>query len=299
MIQINKTVFGKDTFPNKEVVYKDVDLSDKINNIRMNYENAKDICDLMFAAKYVKEKQPNAVLNITLNYTPYSRMDREINNQVFSLRLFAQIISDMKADNVYIVDPHSKVCEEEFKKAGVNVRILNNVLDAVIEIAIDDFNPDIILLPDKGAYSKYCSILKDIPNTANRCVMYGEKIRDLNNKGKIIGYKIINDESVELENKRVLIIDDICSFGGTAIGAARVLKELGVGSVGLYITHAEYCIGGGDVLKTDMIDKVYTTTSLLKHNYEKGIMSEDRDNEWALNIGVAVNSGKMKIYNIY
>lgn len=296
MIKINGNIFGANNFPNGEVVYKTVALNKDRNNIRMNYECAKDIGDLMFAAKYVKEKEPDSKLDIYLNYTPYSRMDREINDQIFSLRLFAQIIADMKADRVYVIDPHSPVCKEEFERAGVNLVILDTKLIQFITEAINRFNPDVLFLPDKGAYAKYTEILKSVPVAINRPVMYGQKIRNLKENGKLIGYAIINDENIVLKDKKVLIIDDICSFGGTALNAAKKLKEQEVKEVGFYIAHAEYCIGGGDVFKTDLIDKVYTTTTLLKHDYHNGIMEGDMENEWALNIGVAVNKGRLEIF---
>lgn len=296
MIKINGNIFGADTFPNGEVVYKTVTLNGDVNRIRMNYENGKDVGDLMFAVKYVKEKEPESVIELHIYYMPYSRMDREINNQIFSLRLFAQIIADMKIDRVYVVDPHSNVCEEEFKRAGVNLVILDTKLREFITRAINEFNPDVLFLPDKGAYGKYIEIIKDVAVAVNRPVLYGKKMRNLNEKGKIIGYAIVNDNNVDLKGKKVLIIDDICSFGGTALNAAKKLKENGVKEVGFYIAHAEYCIGGGELLKTDFVDKIYTTTTLLKHTFKNGIMASDMDNEWALNIGVAVNKGKMEIF---
>lgn len=298
MIKINGNIFGEHLFPNKEVVYKEVELHNTVNYIRMNYEDGKDIGDLMFAVQYIKEKKPKSKVELVLNYIPYSRMDREINNQVFSLRLFAQIVASMKVDKVYVIDPHSMVSKAEFEKAGVNLVVLESALKEFISKAINKFNPDVLFLPDKGAYSKYLEILKDIPVAMNRPVIYGEKVRDLKNNGRIIGYDIINDKEVSLADKKVLIIDDICSFGGTALNAAKKLKELGVKEVGFYITHAEYCIGGGDILKTDFVDKVYTTTSLLKHSYHKGVMLGDINDEWALSIGVAVNKGKMEIFEL-
>ena len=229
---------------------------------------------------------------------PYSRMDREINNQIFSLRLFARIIADMKVDKVCVIDPHSDVCKKEFEEAGVNLVVLEDKLNHLITEAINRFNPDVILLPDKGAYVKYTNILKNIPVALNRPVIYGQKHRNLMEKGKITGYEIVNEKNVELKDKKVLIIDDICSFGGTALNAAKELKNNGVKSVGFYIAHAEYCIGGGDVFKTDFIDEVYTSTSILRHDFTHGIMPSDVNDEWALNIGMAVNSGKLTIFEV-
>ena len=63
--------------------------------------------------------------------------------------------------------------------------------------------------------------------------------------------------------KGCLIVDDICSAGGTFKFSAIKLKEMGASDVFLYISHCEDNIQNGDLLKTDLISKIYTTDSIL------------------------------------
>ena len=50
---------------------------------------------------------------------------------------------------------------------------------------------------------------------------------------------------------------------------AEKLKEIGAKDIYLVVTHCEDTIFDGDILKTDLIKKVYTTDSILSKNCEK------------------------------
>ena len=72
-----------------------------------------------------------------------------------------------------------------------------------------------------------------------------------------------------MTDKKVLIVDDICSAGGTFKFSAMKLKELGAKDVALYVSHCEDNIQNGDLLKTDLISKIYTTDSILHIKHDK------------------------------
>jgi ribose-phosphate pyrophosphokinase len=89
---------------------------------------------------------------------------------------------------------------------------------------------------------------------------FGMKNRDWET-GQIVGYDIVHPNNVN--GKNVLIVDDICSKGGTFYHAAKALKAAGAKSVSLYITHCEKSIILGDLAASDdLVDHVYTTKSI-------------------------------------
>ena len=72
----------------------------------------------------------------------------------------------------------------------------------------------------------------------------------------------------------------VCIHCGACAGSCRLkydvidssgkkLKELGASDVRLYITHCEDNIKNGEILKTDVISKVYTTDSICHIEDEK------------------------------
>ena len=97
-------------------------------------------------------------------------------------------------------------------------------------------------------------------------VAFGIKKRDWKT-GKILGLDVVTD--TDLTDKKVLIVDDICSAGGTFKFSAMKLKEMGAKDVALYVSHCEDNIQNGDLLKTDLISKIYTTDSILHIKHDK------------------------------
>lgn len=270
MLKINNNIFGGDIFYNGEVIYKKMDISEENNEVELVFEGNHDIGNLQIAATYIKKEKPNAKMTLVMKYIPYSRMDREINEQIFSLEIFAELINNMGFDKVYVLDPHSGVSEGLIK----NLELLD--INEYIYEAIEDFKPDLLFFPDKGAMAKYPDRVKACSGDNAIPYFYGNKVRDLNDKGKIIKYDIITN-GMEIRNKRVLIIDDICCKGGTFIWAAEEMKKLGVGSVGLYVSHCENSIFEGDIFKTNHIEQVYTSNSLnLKIKVIGGGVRRDR-----------------------
>lgn len=262
MIYVNDQIFGAKTFMNGEVNFETVTLLDDVNTIRMKFRDNSDITNMMFAYQYIKEEKPESNVVLHLLYTPYSRMDRAINNQIFSLRLFAKMLATMDM-SVVVIDPHSDVLQLEFDEAGVNYTISTLTLYRFIRRAYDISNPDIIMMPDKGAYAKYGPICLDALMYRGAVkYIHGTKQRDLENKGKIVGYQLECD-GVDVKGKNVLIVDDICSFGGTALQAVQALKQAGAAEVHLYITHSELNIFKGKLTECEDLTSIITTDTVL------------------------------------
>ena len=82
----------------------------------------------------------------------------------------------------------------------------------------------------------------------------------------------------------MLIIDDICSKGGTFYHSAKKLKELGAKNIYLYISHCENTILQGDLLTSGLIERVFTTDSIFTKSHEKiEVMNYEVYKPYALN----------------
>lgn len=261
MVRINGIRFKDDEFHNGEVIFERVDLiNEDVNVIEMNFKNNKDITAVLFARQWLKDKCPNAKCNLIMKYCPYERMDREINAQLFSMKYFAEILAKFDFNLVNVLDPHSEVCVSLLKEQGLNVEILD--LETYVNKVINEFDPDYIFYPDKGAAKKYPTVLKNISIP----YFYGAKTRDLANKGRIKDYELV--DAPDIKDKKILIIDDICCLGGTAYNAAMLMKEQGAKAVAFYISHCEKGVFAGKLLKVDesgeyAVDKIYTADTML------------------------------------
>ncbi len=137
--------------------------------------------------------------------------------------------------------------------------IIENI-EKYIKTAITKCNPDLIFYPDEGSMKRYSS-------AAPMEYVFGVKRRDWET-GRIEGLDVIGDME-KIKGKNILIIDDICSRGGTFLHSAKKLKELGANKIYLYVTHCENTILEGELLNDDLIEKVFTTKSIFTKEHEK------------------------------
>jgi len=221
------------------------------------YESDNELFYLMLIKKHLERYLTNVNYYLHVPYLPNARMDRvKHDDEVFTLRYFCDFINSLNFTSVYVLDAHSNVspallsnCENENPK---------EYIDKVIE-EINDSNL-IMFYPDEGAAKRYADMI-------NKPYAFGIKKRDWKT-GQILGLDVI-DNDINLKDKTVLIVDDICSRGGTFYHSAKKLKELGVGKIYLYVTHCENTILEGEVLTSGLIDKVFTTNSLFTDKHGK------------------------------
>lgn len=74
----------------------------------------------------------------------------------------------------------------------------------------------------------------------------------------------------------MLIVDDICSRGGTLYHSAKALKAAGAKNVSLYVTHLEVTVMIGDLPDSGLIDHIYTTKSIFP---QKELIRQNVDGE--------------------
>lgn len=220
----------------------------KVNSVKWNYENDAELFTLICIRKHYSQHN----ISLILPYIPHARMDRvKVEEDVFTLKYFCEVINSLNFDKVYVLDAHS----------NVSLALLNNVVQEDVykyiekTIKLIDKKDLVLFFPDEGAMKRYSADLK-LPYA------FGIKRRDWKT-GEIQSLDIINKEI--LNDKKVLIIDDICSRGGTFLHSARALKEVGADKVYLYVTHAEPTMAVGEMYNTpELVEEIYTTDSLFK-----------------------------------
>ena len=278
MITINGIEIVRKTFPDGSLCLLDLNNSllypNKNYEIVWLYEGDYEIFMLICIVKHLRSKMYNNVsFNLTMPYVVNSRLDRtHSDNEVFTLKYFAEIINDLKFNKVVIVDPHSIVSEALIDNVCVlrPSNIISNVIDTMR--SLNEFKREIVIyFPDDGAYKRY----KDMPCFKNFNCIYGKKERDWET-GKILGIEIYDKNGSkltnEIENCDILMVDDIISYGGTLAYSADKLKEMGAAHISAYATHVENSVldeEKGTLLKRykdNIIDTVYTTNSIYHGN---------------------------------
>ena len=254
MLKINEAIIELNNYPDGTLLVKDGICIDNENiTITWKYESDSELFALICLTKHLKNK--NNTVSLQMFYCPNGRMDRVKNPEdIFTLKYFAEIINSLKFERVYILDPHSSVSEA----------LINNIAiqtpKEYIKQAIENCNPDILFFPDEGSMKRYSSM-------AEKEYAFGIKKRDWTT-GKIEGLDVAGCVD-KIKDSRILIVDDICSRGGTFYHSAKKLKELGAKEIYLYVTHCENTILEGELLTSGLIKKVYTTDSIFTKEHEK------------------------------
>lgn len=255
MIKVNDTEIKVGHFPDgtQSIEFSDDQPYYSINEVEWFYDSDEEVFTLMCVVDMIRRISKNPRIKLWIPYLPNARMDRiKKPEQNFSLKVFANFINSLNFDKVVVYNVHSNVSEALID----NIVNIDPIFD--VDTVISNYKPDVIYFPDEGACKRYvdlaCIKKYGLP------VIFGIKKRDFAT-GKILGLDVVSD--IDLKGKKVLIVDDICSAGGTFKFSAMKLKELGASDVALYVSHCEDNIQNGDLLKTDLVSKIYTTDSIL------------------------------------
>ena len=214
-------------------------------------DNIIELALLIDAAKRASAEK----INVVIPYFGYSRQDRKDEPRVpISAKVMMDIFTQAGADRIITMDLHS------------------TQMQGFTSIPVDNLYGSLVLMEELEAY--FNKIKND-----NKCVVLSpdigsNKLSQAYAKKLGIGFALIdkrrnahNQSEVahlvgNLENRHVLIIDDMIDTAGTIFNAAVVAKEKGALSVTVAATHA---VLSGDAVKklsSNNIDKVFLSDTV-------------------------------------
>lgn len=263
MIYFNDEKLEIDKFPNGEVLINSNNLRIKdINEIKINFESDEDITHLIFLKGHLDELKVKC--NLLIPYLPYSRMDRTEGIRVFTLKYLCKLINSLDFESVTIYEPHSDVSTALLDRVKV-VNMSKILTEELLKDKNNKENDVYLVYPDAGAAKRYG---KEI--NYNK-ILTANKERDFNT-----GYikKLEINGEIAKKSFKAIIVDDLCSRGGTFELTASKLKEMGATEIYLVVTHCENTIFEGKLLNSDLITGIYTTNSILNRSHKKIKMYE-------------------------
>lgn len=256
MIKVNDIVVEQNHFPDNTLLMKIDPAADEFGyeghiQIEWLYESDAELFTLICLKRHLDTHLSDPRVILIMPYIPHARMDRvKADSDVFTLKYFCEVINSLHFHHIYVRDAHS----------NVSLALLDNVFELKpaheISCAIDKSGAEVLFFPDEGAMKRYSE------QTAEPYA-FGLKDRDWAT-GKIKGLTLINGDVVK--GKDVLIVDDICSRGGTFYHSARALKAAGANKIYLYVSHLEKTVLEGDLYKAmveeNLIEHIFTTESI-------------------------------------
>ncbi len=256
MIKVNGNAVKLGNFPDGTFLIKENIEFKKEVTITWKYENDAETLALIYIAKHIKAHGTEKI-HLDMPYIPNARQDRvKTNADIFTLKYFAEIINSLEFASVTVLDPHSSVSE------ALIDRIVVKSSKEYVDKVIGKINNDklIMFYPDEGAMKRYSAMYQ-------KPYAFGIKKRDWST-GQIKGLDVSGSEEL-IQDSTILIVDDICSRGGTFYHSAVKLKELGADKIYLYISHCENTVLQGELLTGELIERVFTTDSLFTEKHER------------------------------
>ena len=270
MIKVNGEIIKAGKFPDGTLLLKEdvksINYVTAFAKIEWFFENNEELVTLIFLTKHLRAHGVKDIF-LFMPYIPNARQDRVKNSEdVFTLKYFTDIINYLNFDKVQVLDPHSSVSAALID--NVEIRSPKNYIETVIFRTLDRCNLNwstlgdelLMFYPDEGAMKRYSDMIS---------LPYAFGIKKRNWKtGAIEGLDVAGSVD-QIANKKILIVDDICSKGGTFYHSAKKLKELGAKEIYLYVTHCENTVLEGELLTSGLIKKMYTTDSIFTKEHEK------------------------------
>lgn len=169
----------------------------------------------------------NKEINLVIPYLAYSRQHKKfLENECISAKALSKIIQNFDVKKLITVEAHSNEISEYYKEIEfINV----GGFEEIIKYFENKF--DIVLLPDDE--KERVEKIKKFSKIYNFDFSYFIKERD-RYTGEIKTY--VNEE-LNLKNKKILLIDDMISTGGTIINALKILKNMKVKHVYVSCVH--------------------------------------------------------------
>ncbi len=225
-------------FPQGEQYIKIEDYQDAYK-IRINSRcnNSDDLMKIIMTVGAIRHNCGDTRIELFIPYLPYSRQDRVCRQgEAFSLRVIADILNNLKVDEVITYDVHSNVAEILFDK----LTIIDNISEVREFIKDAGFaegrGGKALISPDAGASKKSEALFQNNQHVFDTLIYCNKERRPDGG----IGIKEIKNYIKDMD---VLVVDDICDGGATFIELGRRLEEANVRSASLFVSHGIFSKG--------------------------------------------------------
>lgn len=221
-------------------------------NVIFTFTRNEDIIELLMFADAAR-RQGKRLVQLTIPYMPFSRQDRCNNpGEAFSLKVFCDLINNLKFEEVVVQDPHSDVTP-----ALLNNCWVLNQWDLLVLPVLQGTgtSPFYLVAPDAGALKKTYKLAQQFKTPRFLGVIESSKIRDTKT-GEITRTVVHRWPSMIGQDDGVVYVipDDIIDGGRTFIELAKELRKMGALQVHLYATHGFFT--KGKQVFEGLIDKV-------------------------------------------
>jgi len=229
-----------------------INIYEKHYQIVSSFNNFQHLELIICAVTAIRNLNNRANIILYIPYLLGARSDRQFQNggTKYLKDVIAPILNSLHLEEIICYDVHNEVLADACIN---NLTCLTNY--TFVESILKTRTNYCICSPDAGSEKKIYELCKYLKFTGD--LIKCQKIRELST-GKIIETKV-DTTIVDLQNKDVYIIDDICDGGRTFIEIAKRLKLLNCGNLYLVVSHGIFHNGFSEL--KEYFKNVYTTNS--------------------------------------
>lgn len=210
-----------------------------------------NLVELLIMIDAVKRASAGRITAV-IPYFGYARQDRKAKaRDPISAKLVANLITTAGADRVLTMDLHAPQLQGFFD-IPLDHLLGGNILANYFLEKFGDMSDVVVVSPDVGSVSRSRKFAQrlDVPLTII------DKRRPKANVSEIMN--IIGD----VDNKRVILVDDLIDTGGTIVNAANTLMEIGAKEVYACCTHGLLSGPAIDRIKESPIKQLVTLNTI-------------------------------------
>jgi Phosphoribosylpyrophosphate synthetase len=250
------------SFPSGETKFERSYVPDPVQNlVKLHWGNNggdEELLYLWYIKRDLDVETPQAKNILEMIFVPNGRLDKERNADSKLLPAnedTGAFINMLGFDRVYGYEPHSSKFEEHYKNAVAIYPTATSLVD--VRNAIKSNRNIQWVFPDKGAFERYKDML---PGVVEDDIIIIGKHRT---NGEIDKTEI--ESGTPRPGYDLVIVDDLCSKGGTFYGAGTKLRAAGADcDIYLVISHLEPNVFAGDLLKENSpIKRIFVCTKSL------------------------------------
>ena len=199
-----------------------------------------------------KAKENSSEVIAVIPYMGYARQDREfLPGEIVTMNVLGKLFKSAGASKIIIVDIHSLIGLKYFTIKTKNVTAIPDLAEYFKKLSLK--NP-LVVSPDQGGKER----AKDFAKELNSDYIALEKIRD-RKTGKI---KIKTKNVAEVENRDLILVDDMISTGGSIIKATQFLKKQKCKKIYVACTHALLMNDAENKIKKAGVTSIISTNTI-------------------------------------
>ncbi len=201
-------------------------------------------------------QRSGAYIKVLFIYFGYARQDRMFPGEPLSVEVICHCLQQFTYEEIHVVHIHNPgVCSFLALHNHIPFDFFNQCVDEI----------DLIVAPDEGA----TLLAKLVATYNNKPYMVIQKTRPKKEQVRVL------EVQGDINDKRVLIVDDMISTGKTIVKVSEVLHEKGAKKICVAATHGLFSSDAFTRIEHSFIEKIFVTNTVVQTHTSSKVTSVD------------------------